>query len=58
MLEEEGRTTLRMKKILMVDIKLKENLENNKLPKGCNKKKANMLGALRIREEDIDELIK
>ena len=47
-----------MKKILMVDIKLKENLENNKLPKGCNKKKANMLGALRIREEDIDELIK
>ena len=28
-----------MKQVLMADIKLEEILENNKLPKGCNKKK-------------------
>ena len=56
-LEGEGDTTLRMKQILMVDIKLEEISENNKLPKGCNKKKGKELGGLRIREEDIDELI-
>ena len=36
---------------------LEEMSENNKLPKRCNKKKGKELGGLRIREEDIDELI-
>ena len=35
----EGDTTLRMKQVLMVDIKLENISENNKLPKRCNKKK-------------------
>ena len=55
--EGEGDTTLRMKQVLMVDVKLVENLDNNKLPKGCNKKNSTDLGALRIKEDDIDELI-
>ena len=38
-LEVGGDTTLRMKQVLMDNIKLEENSENNKLPKGCNKKK-------------------
>ena len=41
----------------MVDIKLEEISGNNKLPKGCNMKKGKELGALRIWEEDIDELL-
>ena len=53
----EGDTPLTMKQVLMADIKLEEILENNKLPKECNKKKEKELGMLRIREEDIDELI-
>ena len=57
MLEGEGDTTLRMKQILMTDIKLVEILENNRLPKGYDKKKAKELGVLRIRKENIDELI-
>ena len=36
---------------------LEEMSENNKLPKGCNNKKIKELEAIRIREEDIDELI-
>ena len=57
MLEGEGDTTLRMKQILMADIKLIEILENNRLPKGYDKKKAKELGVLRIRKENTDELI-
>ena len=36
---------------------LEEMSENNKLPKGCNNIKIKELEAIRIREEDIDELI-
>ena len=53
----EGDTTLRMKQVLMVDIKLENISENNKLAKGYNNKKGKQLEALRIRKEDIDELI-
>ena len=35
--EGEDDTTLKMNQVLMADIKLEEILENNKLPKGCNK---------------------
>ena len=56
-LKGEGDTTLRMKQVLMVDIKLENISENNKLAKGCNNKKGKQLEALRIRKEDIDELI-
>ena len=52
----EGDTTLR-KQVLMVDINLVKISDNNKLPYGFNKKKVKDLGALRIKEEDIDELI-
>ena len=31
--------------------------KDNKLLRGCNKRKTEELGALRIREEDIDELL-
>ena len=31
--------------------------KNNKLPKRCNKKQANKLGALRIKNDDINELL-
>ena len=55
--EGEGDTTLRMKQVLMADINLVEILDNNKLSKGCNKNRAKDLGALRIKEDDIDELI-
>ena len=55
--EGEDDTTLRTKQVLMADIKLKKISENNKLPKGFNKKKEKELGALRIRDENIDELI-
>ena len=53
----EGDKILRMKQVWMVDIKLEEISGNNKLPKECNKKKGKELGALRIWEEGIDELI-
>ena len=56
-LEWEGDKILRMKQVLMVDVKLEEISGNNKLPKGCNKKKGKELGALRIWEENIDGLI-
>ena len=55
--EGESDRTLRMKQVLMADNKLDDFSENNRLPKGCNKIKGNELGALRIREEDIDKLI-
>ena len=55
--EGEDDTTLRTKQVLMADIKLKKISENNKLPKGFNKKKGKELGALRIKEENTDELI-
>ena len=38
--ERKSETILRINQSLMVDIKLVEILENIKLPKGCNKKKA------------------
>ena len=40
--EGEGDTTLRIKQVLMADIKLVEITDNNKLRKGYNKKKANI----------------
>ena len=46
-----------MKQVLISDMKLVEISDNDKLPKGCNKKEAKDLGALKIKEEDIDELI-
>ena len=46
----EGDTVLRIKQVLMADIKLVEISDNNKLPKGCNKKRAKDLGVLRIKE--------
>ena len=55
--EGEGNTTLRKKQVLIANIKLEKISGNNKLPKRYNKKKGIELGALRIREEDIDELI-
>ena len=42
---------------MIAEIKLDEISENNKVPKGCNKKKGKELGALRIKEENTDELI-
>ena len=39
MLKGEGDTKLRMKQVLIADIKLEEISENNMLSKGCNKKK-------------------
>ena len=56
-LEGEGNTTLRRNQVLMANIKLDNISENNKLPKGCNKKKRKELGALRIIKEDTDKLI-
>ena len=53
----EGKNTLRMKQVLMPDIELIMITKDNKLPKGCNKRKAEELGVVRIREEDIDELL-
>ena len=47
--EGDGDTILRIKHFLMVNIKLVEISNNNKLPKGCNKK--------RVNDKDIDELI-
>ena len=41
----------------MVDIELIMITKDNKLPKGCNKRKDEELGAVRIREENIDELL-
>ena len=41
----------------MVNFTLVDILDYNKLPKGYNKKKVKDLGALRIKEEDIDDLI-
>ena len=41
----------------MMDIKLVEISDNNKLTKGYNKKKTKDLGVLKIEEEDVDELI-
>ena len=41
----------------MADIELIMTTKNNKLPKGCNKRKAEELGAVKIREEDIDQLL-
>ena len=55
--EGEGNTTLRRNQVLMANIKLDNISENNKLPKGCNKKKRKELGALRIIKEDTDKLI-
>ena len=37
--EGEGDTTLRIRQVLMANIKLENISENNKLPKRCNKKK-------------------
>ena len=42
---------------MTANIKLVEISENNKPPKGCNRKQAKELGAIKIREKDIDELI-
>ena len=47
--EGDGDTILRIKQFLMVNIKLVEISNNNKLPKECNKK--------RVNDKDIDELI-
>ena len=57
MLEGKGDTILRMEQVLKTDIKLVEISNNNKLPKGYNKKQTKDLGTLRIKEENIDELI-
>ena len=48
---------LRIKQVLTVDMVLIEITEKHKLSKVCNKKKSKELEALRIAEEDIDELI-
>ena len=56
-LEGKGDTTLRMEQVLKMDIKLVEISNNNKLPKEYNKKQTKDLGTLRIKEENIDELI-
>ena len=50
MLEGEDDTKLRMKQVLIADIKLEEISENSMLSKGCNKKKEKWYGALRIRK--------
>ena len=42
----------------MSDIKLIMTTKDNKLPKGCNKREAEELEVVIIREEDIDELLK
>ena len=39
--EGEDDTRLRIKQVLLADIKLGDISENNKLPKECNKKKEN-----------------
>jgi len=57
MIKGEGETSLRTKQVLMVDIELIMITNDNKLPKGYNKRKTEELGAVRIREEDIDELL-
>ena len=44
--EGKGDTALTMKKFSMVNFTLVDILDYNKLPKGCNKKKAKDLGAL------------
>ena len=41
----------------MVDIELIMITKDNKLPKGYNKRKAEELGVVKIRKEDIDELL-
>ena len=46
-----------MEQVLKMDIKLVEISNNNKLPKEYNKKQTKDLGTLRIKEENIDELI-
>ena len=46
-----------MKYVLMANIQLIMITKDNKLPKGYNKRKAEELWAVRMREEDIDELL-
>ena len=55
--KREEETTLRMNQILIADITLIRTTKDNKLSKGHNKRKVEELGAVRIREEGIDELL-
>ena len=49
--------TVRLKQALLLNITRIKIDKNNKLPKRCNKKQVEALGALLIRNDDIDELL-
>ena len=52
-----GDITVRLKQVLLPNITTIKIDKNNKLPKRCNKKQVEELGALLIRNDDIDELL-
>ena len=45
---------MRLKQVLLPNTSMIKIDMNNKMPKGCNKKRAKRLGALRIKNDDID----
>ena len=49
--------TVRLKQVLLQHITMMKIDKNNKSPIRCNKKQAERLGALRIRNDDIDKLL-
>ena len=53
----DGDITVWLKQFLLTNIILMKIDKNNKLPKRCNKKQTENSGALRIRNDDIDEIL-
>ena len=57
MTTEDGDVTVRFKHVLLPNITMMKIDKINTLPKRCKKKKATKLGAIRMSNDDIDELI-
>ena len=55
--KENGYIAVRLNQISLPNIIITNINKNNKLPKRCNKKQAEKLESLRIRNDDIDELL-
>ena len=53
----DGDVTVRLKQVLLPNITMIEIDKINILPKRCKKKEAKKLGAIRISNDNIDELI-
>ena len=50
-------TIVRLKQVLLSNITMMKIDRINTLPKGCKKQEATKLGAIRMSNEDIDELL-